>query len=756
MDADRTRAGQYNLTLKRDTVADLLKYPQSLKAQIRKGIITNLDSPYLCNRETDILVNEIKGPNEIYLKDDTRVPWLVLYLKKGVLGTNDQANIVNIPPLFQQADYEISTSIEQWAYYQYVQGTGGVDALVGSNFDFACCYNDYNHPFTQRRSYTNERDRFNNYTGGQMRSMTMIDKMVNTNLDITRLLIDEGDAAVKASLDSSFDSRTASMITAAQGSFGLLNNTAANDLDKYDGKIIKDSSNKYYQVKKVRVKSEQKKYVLKIGEQTTLFTLMTNAWNSGTARTDSPNNSSLGVQINVEHFRLTIDEVPASSVEINLGACQLKTEDSPLFDAICMPFGNMTYMNPGEYLYTYTTGASRSMQILNAIATQLTSSKAFDLQILPYCPINIVASGGTTLQDVGAYMFDEGKMFIGSAAAVGMQCIEHFQGGGFKAEEMIFVAKSMNRTFDIQQQITKDDFKYINTIEDDAKKVKYTNDCTKLRLCSPNYNGVFEFNLAKNGMIVSGFNVDMTLRPYNPYIHVNPNFDKLYGVDTDDQRGLICQGDFSLGTLDSAWAQYELQNRNYQTLFDRQIQNLDVNQDVQMMNAAFQAVGGTITGGAAGAAMGAKAGPYGAIAGAAVGTVLGGVGGALDVWNTDRLQKEQRSYMKDNYALQLGNVRALPNCITKTSALTLNNKFWPFIEMYECTEEEKEAYINKITYDGMSIGIIDTLDHWVTFNKNIDKLQYLQCRLIRNPNAIAIENHELDDLNNELMKGIYI
>lgn len=394
------------------------------------------------------------------------------------------------------------------------------------------------------------------------------------------------------------------------------------------------------------------------------------------------------------------------------------------------------------------------MQIMNAIATQLTSAKAFDLQILPYCPI-VVPENSSTI-DANAYMLSEGTMMLRTPGNVGLPVVEQLQGGGVKYEDFVFVATSANITFDIEQEINSSDYNFADSIADTCKKTKYINDCTKLRLCSPNYNGLFEFNLAKNGMVIDRFNVDMTLRPYNPYIHINPNFNKLYGADTDDCRGLICQGDFSLGTLDSAWAQYELQNRNYQAIFDRQVQNLELTQEVQMMNAAFQAVGGTVTGGAAGAAMGAKAGPYGAIAGAAVGTVLGAAGGIADVWNTDRLQKEQMSYMKDNYSLQLGNVRALPNSITKTSALTANNKFWPFIELYECTEQEKEAYINKITYDGMSIGIIDTLDHWVTFDKNINNLQYLQCRLVRNPNAIAIENHELDDLNNELMKGIYI
>lgn len=678
----------------------------------------------------------------------------MLYLKKGVLGNNDSSNIVSIPASFASEDMSISTSIEQWPLYQYVGTNQGIDALIGESFRFVCCYEDYyvqDNNVNNRRSYYYEVDREGRYVTSKISQQDMIGDLMRTNL----VLSNAGNTQ-KVSLDSSFSSRAANMKTQAIGSYGLLSVSDTNAMLAFSGsgKIVKDSNNKYFQVTLVKVKTEtQRKHVGNV-EQATLFNYFTSGWNSGTAQSASPNNNAFGVKMTVGHYRLAIEEVQPGGATLDLGACQLKTEDSPLFDAIAVPYGDMHYTNPSEYLYGWDTNKIRSMQIMNAIATQLTSAKAFDLQILPYCPVVIPENSSTI--DANAYMLSEGTMFIRNSNNVGLSVIEQLQGGGVKYEDFVFVATSANITFDIEQEINSSDYKFANSIDDTCKKIKYINDCTKLRLCSPNYNGLFEFNLAKNGMEVDRFNVDMTLRPYNPYIHVNPNFNKLYGADTDDCRGLICQGDFSLGTLDSAWAQYELQNRNYQAIFDRQVQNLELTQEVQMMNAAFQAAGGTVTGAAAGAAMGAKAGPYGAIAGAAVGGVLGAAGGIADVYNTDRLQKEQKSYMKDNYSLQLGNVRALPNSITKTSALTANNKFWPFIELYECTEQEKEAYINKITYDGMSVGIIDTLNNWVTFDKNIDNLQYLQCRLIRNPNAIAIENHELDDLNNELMKGIYI
>lgn len=78
------------------------------------------------------------------------------------------------------------------------------------------------------------------------------------------------------------------------------------------------------------------------------------------------------------------------------------------------------------------------------------------------------------------------------------------------------------------------------------------NECCSWRLTSSNYNGTWEFNVAKNGGSVEGFRIDYTYRPYSPYIHVAPLFKGLYGDVNDDARGLICNGDFSIDLVSDA------------------------------------------------------------------------------------------------------------------------------------------------------------------------------------------------------------
>ena len=549
---------------------------------------------------------------------------------------------------------------------------------------------------------------------------------------------------IKSRLDAGCDGIKSILINNA---LSIMDSKSMNELVNYDGKVIKDSDNRYYSIKVVKVGDEQSsKYI--DNSYVVLKSNLDNVWNAATSQSVSPNALAFSMNATIEKFRVEINEIPGNTITFNLNSFAGFESDNPLFDVIALPYGEIDYTNPSEYLHGYTTSAQRSMEIASAIATQLTSSIVLDIQILPYCPKFIPASpqgGGYT---TGAYMLSGSArptMYIGDWRELGVELV-----GENGACDMLFGIKDTSFTFDIECSINTGNLKNTGDIQDGPLMVKYVNDCTMMRLCSPNYNGVFEFNLAKNGMSVESFNVDLTLRPFNPYIHVNPNFKFVYGADTDDQRGLICGGDFSVGILNNAWHQYEIQNKNYQAIFDRQIKNMDVNNSIAKQEAIIGAITGTFTGGVSGAIGGSFAG-IGPIAGAAAGAGMSALGGIMDVVNLDRRQREARSYAIDNYNLNLGNVKALPNSITKTNALTLNNKLFPFVEIYECTSAEAEAYINKLKWNGMTLGIIGVMKS----NESEDNSHYFRGKLIRFSD-IGEDSHFLEAIDEELRKGVYI
>jgi len=270
------------------------------------------------------------------------------------------------------------------------------------------------------------------------------------------------------------------------------------------------------------------------------------------------------------------------------------------------------------------------------------------------------------------------------------------------------------------------------------------------RLVSPNYQGSFDFNVAKNGGAVNGFIADCTYKPYTPYIKVAPNFSWLYGSNYGDCRGLICGGDFSIGFLQDAWENYQLNNKNYQNIFNREIQNLDVNQGIQRtqqyLSGGLNIVRDTIAGGVGGGL--ATGSPYGAIAGAVVGGAGSGIGYAADMNLMERSLQEQRQFSIDKFRMQLGNIQALPYTLTKVGAFNINSKVFPFLEYYTCSEQEKEALKMKIQYEGMTVGVVDILGNYMSGG-------YVQADLIRNESIIE-DSHLLDDIYIELTKGVYM
>ena len=283
---------------------------------------------------------------------------------------------------------------------------------------------------------------------------------------------------------------------------------------------------------------------------------------------------------------------------------------------------------------------------------------------------------------------------------------------------------------------------------------KLANECDLVRLVSQNYSAIFEFSPAKSGG-VDGFLADCTYKPWSPYIHILPKLKGLYGdnfVSIDDARGLICGGDMSLPQLSNEWANYQLQNKTYQEMFDRQIKNMDVQNDVSRQAALAQLLAAPITGGAAGAATAAKLGSglTGAIAGGLVGAIGGGITAGVDLANTVKMMEENKSYAIDMYGYNLQNIQAVPTSLTKTSALTYNTRVWPFIEYYTCTESERKALKDKIKYNGMTIMKVCKLSDYSLGEDNFYKGQ-----VIRLPDS-RIDGHMAFEIYNELNKGVYL
>lgn len=141
-------------------------------------------------------------------------------------------------------------------------------------------------------------------------------------------------------------------------------------------------------------------------------------------------------------------------------------------------------------------------------------------------------------------------------------------------------------------------------------EAKLTNECNMYRLSAGNYSSIFEFSPAKS-FGFDGYNVDCTYKPFQPWIHVTPNLKGLYGDDfsvIDDARGLVCGGDYSVTQLNNQWATYQLNNKTYQEMFDREIKNMDVNNEIALQEQLAKSITGTFSGAVSGGIAGGLAG----------------------------------------------------------------------------------------------------------------------------------------------------
>jgi hypothetical protein len=166
---------------------------------------------------------------------------------------------------------------------------------------------------------------------------------------------------------------------------------------------------------------------------------------------------------------------------------------------------------------------------------------------------------------------------------------------------------------------------------------------------------------------------------------------------------------------------------------------------------------GTISGAASGAMMGMMTGTGagGAIVGGAIAGTVSAVAGVQDALSNEKMRKYNIDFTKDLQTLSLGNIQAMPYSLSKVSAFNNNNKIWPFIENYACTNEEYSAVYNKILYNGMTVNRVGTIEDLlpnVPFSIDYGFFQTTPIRL----DNIAEDSHICNAIAAELAQGVFI
>lgn len=711
----RTRAGQLKLTLHRDLVVDFYSNIINAPCFIEKATLQPND-PMIFNKE-NMTFNQIKT-SETQLMDETKSAWVVGYIPRDSFSTAVTIS-GEVSPI---ADITVS-DINNWEYFQYttnnfksnpiqlkylgysnsqyytysVSSSGVPSAVIhNSPFVFGC---------TSEGNLLD--DSTFNYPGSYSLKVGILPYATLSDRNIAV-------SGFKRTLPAYWITNVSELNTQSYAYTNCKTLQETEALRGLENKIIYDTNSGLYY--KISLNSTVNSEYINVPSGSlfnSLSTYLDGGISSGVY--GAPDDKTFQVYVKYTNYTISLSVVHLEYTA-TIDNDRYHLEDSP-YDMFCIPYSNdlKIYKNGTQIL---TANKSLALGIGVDIGAKSGSGNIYDVQLLPYCPVRYMVKEDGTF-DIGNYKVDYIKDQNSNDIGV------------------ILWSITSQFTFDIPYNI-------------EITEPKIQNECDMYRLCSPNFNGQFQFSAAMNGG-VNYFNVDCSYKPFNPYIHINPNFGALYGEDFDDARGLICGGDFSLPQISNAWANYELNNKNYDNIFRREIANMEENRKIQRVQEGVGvttgALGSAISGAASGAMIG---GPVGGIIGGIAGGLLSGVGGGADIALNEWAFKEALDYKNDMYKMQLGNIQALPSSLAKTSALTYNNKIFPILEYYTCTDEEKQALRDKIKYNGMTVGRIGIIVDFIR-----DEKTYIKGKLIR-LESIDEDLHVLNAIADEMDKGVFI
>ena len=725
IESKRLRNGQHKLMLRRDLIADNYNDIVNAPCFIEKATVSNND-PAIYNKE-NMTFNQIKT-SETELKDETKSSWIVGYIPKNSFqqDTEIKGDII----LKGAVDITVQ-DINNWEYSQY-QTTNFIPYIQENDV----VYNIYVWTKTRNVStgiISNSPGKISFYKDGLADTQWVIKNTQVLNgwaidyyneypnedtpenqLCFSNPIARSAMTTVATNLVNNYNTNT--LHSLVKNYIGFHTQAETDTFLNLNNKVIYDTSSGLYWRVIINTETETGKalsnttnYPVTAGN---LFNTMNTSLNrnpkDGLTIINEPGNKSFSYRLRntINVYSLRLEQVKQEA-KVTINNKRYHLENQP-YDLFCIPYSDSLNIYKNNQLL-FKSNKSIAINLGTQITASVGEGNVYDIQLLPYCPVRymLTPNGDIDIKNNDVhYITDNNGNNIG----------------------VILWATNSTFTFNIPFNIN-------------ITNKKIENETDVWRLCSPNYNGQFEFSPSMNNGI-QYFNVDCDYKPFSPYIHINPNFSELYGQDFNDARGLICSGDFSLPKVTNAWANYQQNNKNYEQIFNREIQNMQVTHKYEMIQGGVQAIAGVAQGAVSGAALGG-------VGGAIAGGVASLAGGIADQVMNQKLYNEALDYKKDLYGMQLGNIKAIPNSISKVSPYNPNNKIFPILEYYTCTETEKQALKNKIKYNGMTVGRIGTINEFLQ-----PDYSYIKGKLIR-LETIEDTNY-LNEIASEIYKGVFI
>lgn len=733
----RTRGGQWSVSLLADLAADYKEELLSATCFIEKGFTNS--SPFVFNNE-NMGFNQILS-DLIPLENNLKTPWLVLYLARynGEGNFNTFTGEFADSPTTKNTDYTLN-SLSDYKYAAYQNQKYTVYEIDGIFFGMA--YQIQGDPlvYEMTQQFINGEDGFKPKGVYNEVPYSAIPGQVLPTFPSSQTL--QGSKQNWQDMAGMFSGGVSSSETGLPvnsytgnpvrleyevniGPANLGTAEGYNRLIAENGKTIK-VGDEIYRIDVIQEAPPAANYgIYKISKDSSLGQEMRGAFLYYNDYDNFPSNMTENyyVHIPLQFPQLSIKFSPLGSatqsdpITYNFSYSKAITRDAS-YEIIAAPYNSILFEEIPGQTGSFQHSGDVALQWFQAIINKYNASNfAYDLQLVPYCPVD-----STDLSTRNVIFCQRGQSKLALAIQLELS--------------------NFSQMFKISRFSWQDNLKLSNELD-------------LYRIVSPNGVGEYEWSPAKNGTAIGtlpSFEVDCTLIPFHPYIKVNPYFGGLYGKDYNDYRGLICGGDFSLPVVNSEWETYQLNNKYYQDIFDRNIEHQEYNNKIQKGLDIGSGVVSALGAGAQGAFIGnTLGGPVGGVVGAIGGGLLSGAGAWGDVSLSQKLFRENIDFQKDQFGFELGTIKARSQSLTRTTSFNQNNKYFPYVEYYTCTAQEKQALLNKMKYNGMTIGVIGTIPSYLNPNGDLTFVQGSIIEIDISADAAIVER-----LNEILSGGIRI
>lgn len=764
IEAVRKRGKQFELSLYRDTISDFREQLDTADIFVQKAIIEDITNPLLFNPE-DMSFNQIKKYAEP-LYDKSKCPWIVGYIPSNVDLTNSEISFGTSADWIKNNKNTITVNnLEDWNGYRYVSddtyfldhGWGEYgqiyveyvtkakstipDILNGAigplnkyykthvgyaanyNTDFVILYNGQYNPWAETPKelvtitgndlYASEEGvrQFKNRFYGQYNTF----KTEFTNY----LNNDERSEKLEITVGTDIPTDDTIYLYSSSDDKTYVVRRVTKDIATYFDEYIDPQSDLAAAIK---------------NSIPSLITVDGNTLEIDTTPLNDLDADSLYLTGSGNCFRYEIKEVFSQKTKVSFPSKDTRThlEDQP-YDMFCMPYSNDIYMDDGgSTINKYTNFKDTAYNIATQISKDL-GSGIYDIQIVPYCPLQEALYYNTILQQYVLQVQNATKIEISNDGG------DTYVNGGY-----IWWGTKSRVEFNIDYYIAP---------PETAQTAKINNMTSFYRLTTPSQSNSYDFKADMN-MGLDGFKVQCYFTPFTPWFRVCPIWKEntiCYDYNqVNSNEGLIISEDCSMSQISNAWVNYKLNNKNYYEMFKRADTSSVINKKWAMDEAKINKYLGAVQGGSTAALTGAMVGgPIGAAIGGTIGGAASLIGGNFDLNKQNALMNEAIDLTRDNFNYQLGNIKALPLGLSRVSALAPNNSFVPLLEYWSCTSKENVIATSKIKFNGMTIQAIDNLTNYKTTDSS-----YFKGQLIR-INNIPDDFHVVNTISKELNQGIY-